>query len=191
MVSMGLLARNFKCIATESQGFVELKLVNLIVGRNNSGKSALLDLVSHATQSKRSFDPMLRHKGAEPELFTRTMFDEEDAKSFPASTSGGTISGNHYEFGKRFLGSTLTTHFRTTHSPEIVNCEPAPGSPLGMDQLKSSGYIEVLATSARRNPLVGKTFWRLAAERNIVPEPDNLALQLDPNGTGCTNLIQA
>jgi recombinational DNA repair ATPase RecF len=36
---------NYKCFTGEAQGFEGLAKVNLIIGRNNSGKSSLLDLL--------------------------------------------------------------------------------------------------------------------------------------------------
>ena len=46
--SVALLARNFRCFGQEPQGFDEIRRLNVIIGRNNTGKSALLDLVRFA-----------------------------------------------------------------------------------------------------------------------------------------------
>ncbi len=45
-----LFVRNFKCFGAELQGFEQVRRLNLIIGRNNSGKSALLDLVRFAVR---------------------------------------------------------------------------------------------------------------------------------------------
>jgi AAA15 family ATPase/GTPase len=37
--------RNFKCFGNEFTGFDEVKLINIIIGKNNAGKSALLDML--------------------------------------------------------------------------------------------------------------------------------------------------
>jgi AAA15 family ATPase/GTPase len=42
-----LKIRNFKCFGNEEQGFDEIKCLNLILGRNNSGKSTILDFLEH------------------------------------------------------------------------------------------------------------------------------------------------
>jgi putative ATP-dependent endonuclease of OLD family len=41
-----LKIRNFKCFGSEEQGFDKIKSLNLILGRNNSGKSTLLDFLA-------------------------------------------------------------------------------------------------------------------------------------------------
>ncbi len=38
---------NFKCFGDEANGFDGIKTVNVIIGRNNSGKSALLDIIEY------------------------------------------------------------------------------------------------------------------------------------------------
>ncbi|MBW8034938.1 MAG: AAA family ATPase [Planctomycetes bacterium] len=41
---------NFKCFGEQEQGFDEIKPINVIIGRNNSGKSTLLDLLQYTIQ---------------------------------------------------------------------------------------------------------------------------------------------
>lgn len=45
-----LFVQNFKCFGAELQGFERVRRLNLIIGRNNTGKSVLLDLVRFAVQ---------------------------------------------------------------------------------------------------------------------------------------------
>jgi AAA15 family ATPase/GTPase len=47
--------RYFKCFGELAQGFDQVKPVNLIIGRNNSGKSALLDLVEYLVSEDFTF----------------------------------------------------------------------------------------------------------------------------------------
>jgi predicted ATP-binding protein involved in virulence len=56
-----LLAQNYKCFGVKPAGFETLRSINLIIGRNNSGKLALLDLVELACNNF-GVDVALFHK---------------------------------------------------------------------------------------------------------------------------------
>jgi putative ATP-dependent endonuclease of OLD family len=58
--------RNFKCFGEDDQGFERLLPINLIIGRNNSGKSTLLDILDYLTGPK-DLTP-LGHRGALPRI---------------------------------------------------------------------------------------------------------------------------
>ncbi|NOQ23646.1 MAG: AAA family ATPase [Candidatus Aegiribacteria sp.] len=45
MKNLSIWISNFKCFRDEPQGLTRILPVNVIIGRNNSGKSALLDMV--------------------------------------------------------------------------------------------------------------------------------------------------
>ena len=45
-----MVIRNYKCFGEEGAGFEALYPINLIIGRNNSSKSSLLELVDYVTQ---------------------------------------------------------------------------------------------------------------------------------------------
>lgn len=47
-----LKVRNYKCFGNKPQGFDQIKLLNLILGRNNTGKSTLLDLIEELSKYK-------------------------------------------------------------------------------------------------------------------------------------------
>ena len=51
---LGLQVCHYRCFGDEPQGFDSVKQVNLVIGRNNTGKSALLDMVRFAVDG---FDP--------------------------------------------------------------------------------------------------------------------------------------
>jgi len=40
-----LKIKNYKCFGDTAQGFNEIKPINIIIGKNNSGNSSLIDLI--------------------------------------------------------------------------------------------------------------------------------------------------
>jgi AAA15 family ATPase/GTPase len=52
---LAIKVKKYKCFDEEA-GFDVIRRVNLIIGRNNSGKSSLLDLIDAVTSEKYGFD---------------------------------------------------------------------------------------------------------------------------------------
>ena len=73
---LSLKIRNYKCFEESEQGYETILPINLIIGRNNSGKSTLLDLIDQAT-SPQDLTP-LRHKNRIPSIVFGDMVVEED-----------------------------------------------------------------------------------------------------------------
>lgn len=48
---LGIKLKNYKCFGEEAQGFDDIKKINIIFGKNNSGKSALLDAIRIAKKA--------------------------------------------------------------------------------------------------------------------------------------------
>ena len=74
---VSIKAANLKCFA-EPQGFDQILPINVIIGRNNAGKSTLLDLIAFAIEPQDL--KALGHKGKSPEVFltlplTRDFFE--------------------------------------------------------------------------------------------------------------------
>jgi putative ATP-dependent endonuclease of OLD family len=186
--NIALRAVNLKCFGEEPQGFNQIKPINIIIGRNNSGKSSLIDLVYQAIEPQRAIEPGLWHGRKQPYLLTESPISEEDVRVFPDNKSGGSdIPGNHGEFGRKFVGARAVTRF-LPGGPDLLSARPKPEtSPL---PVVPHEYAGALARQASRNPLGGKLFCRLAAERNIVPELDAAGLQIGADGRGATNVIQ-
>ena len=71
MKNISIKISNYKCFGDEPQGFDEIRPINLIVGRNSSGKSSLLDMVEIACAYSTGASSALYHKGKQAEITWR------------------------------------------------------------------------------------------------------------------------
>jgi putative ATP-dependent endonuclease of OLD family len=173
----GIGLSNFKAFGAEGAQLDRVCPINVVIGRNNAGKSALLDVVAYLAKP---YDLTSNgHKGHAPRVtLTVPLEDEVIRKVFPSGTSGGPIRGNHYEFGKRYIGQSLTFEVTVGKETPLVRLEDPPPGGLG----------EALA-KRMSNPFQGRGFYRLLADRDITPE-EMTTPSLESNGRGATNLIQ-
>lgn len=180
IIDLAIKAKNFKSIGSTEEGFESIYPINVIIGRNNTGKSTLLDLI-HYVISPGSIS-LVGHKGNPPEiLLTKPLTQQEISSTFPGNISGGSIGGNHLKYGMQWQGKPFTVKLLSNAEKEFMSTEPL------LEQ--GSEYHKRLATHFE-NYLLGKIFRRVRADRDIVPEPDTTKVEVDDNGTGATNLIQ-
>ncbi len=66
--NFSVTVKNYKCFGPDEQGFEKILPVNLIIGRNNSGKSTLLEVIEVATKQNYKIDESLWHKN-NPSIF--------------------------------------------------------------------------------------------------------------------------
>src|SRR5262245_3705464 len=150
--STKLFIQNYKSFGPDEQGFDGIKPINIIVGRNNSGKSALLDLVQFSCGNYQ-FPPSTKNRAGTLKVLLETSLSEGAIlRAFPIGTSGGPINGNHFEFGKQYIGRQMK-----------IGVERASKSFVGIDatgiaQLPVS-FWQLLADSVE-SPLAGKAFKR-------------------------------
>ena len=173
--NVSVMFHNYKSFGDDFQGFETIAPINIIIGRNNSGKSALLDIVDYMTHPRDV--TQYGHVGKTPEVRFSAPLDDASIRSvFSDSTSGGPIPGNHYLYGKKWIGKIIHVSLAPDNNKSFVSIEPE---------------VQYADNLARRvdNPFKNYTFKRILAERDIKPEQES-ALVLEPDGTGVTNLIQ-
>lgn len=187
-------AKNFKCFGESPQGFDVIKPMNLIIGRNNSGKSSLLDMIEYASKGEIKVPMGQWHAQRPPEFLCETHLKEEHVKTvFPSNVSGGPLPGNHLDFGLSLIGSSLIWKANAAPSERFVSLGPTPDGKTLLDAI-GQGKLDFQQRigSQPKNPFSGKQFRRIFAERNIVPESDNPTdLTIYGDGRGGTNVIQS
>ena len=168
------------CFKSSWSGFSKIKSVNVIIGRNNSGKSHLLDLVKALCEG--NFD------GRGWQYRCRGVLDMESLKfAFPEHTSGGYLGGEHWSHhGRHFVDVPVT--WETDAHGNILN-EVFPenfqlNSPYGTHSTEGrlNGVREILKNGKHR--LAGKSFRMLLADRDVTTELSDVNLELDPGGEG-------
>ena len=174
--------KNYKCFGDEEQGFKHILPVNIIIGRNNSGKSTLLELIQQVTiEEKAGIPEALWHKGRQPTIILKDLLTESDLRRvFEERVSGGGIPGrNHWEYGKQWIGKSIKWQLGNKSNNSLLEITPP---------ISYHGGVENLAQ--KKSQLNGKVFKRLFAERNILPEPNDDNLYIRESGQGTTNVIQ-
>jgi len=164
--------------------FNEIKNVNVIIGKNNSGKSSVIDILEYIIDSEKF---VINERSFKTIEIGFNITEQEIRTVFPENTSGGNIlANNHYEFGKQFIGKYIRSKRfnRGNNFPEYVYSENQ-NNVFKMDFKK---YWDNLA-----NQYIlffnGYKFRRLNSERNITPEQKNPQHELLFNGEGATRLI--
>ena len=185
-----LQIKNFKHIKEHFVGFESIDNLNILIGQNNVGKSTLLQ----------SIELLLNKKIKDQYVTENTVIefsfcpDETDIRSvFMNNVSGGYIGGNHYEFGKNFIGKSLSYTY-----------QPIP--PFGQEQCSLSDIINEVAEKVEYNKRIpefgelgGKFLDRkirqlklvkLVADRNLIPEIQLSQRIVHEDGVGATNLLR-
>lgn len=198
MLVEGIEFRGHKCFDKSSwAGFACFRQFNVIVGRNNAGKSQLLDLARVACEGdlkKHPFDAILCRNAC---------LEEADLKSaFPDHPAGGGLAGNHWsDHGAHLVGATVQILVSsgavdmTASDGELRRgVQPGRYSPAEVEHLVRARRQKVNAAVAScgiRSRLAGLSFRRLLADRDIRPEAaDATRAEVSPSGRGATNLIR-
>ncbi|HOO53036.1 MAG TPA: ATP-binding protein [Methanothrix sp.] len=190
MEDISLKIKNYKCFGDDPQGFDVIKPINVLIGRNNSGKSSLLDLIEYVIMPPKDLKGLLKnlgHQKREPEIYVAFPLKEDELKKvFHESTSGGEISGNHWLFAKQFVDRKIT--ILMTNSNEKHFSDLDSDTDANMD--RTIRYWEELGRRITL-PFQGNKFKRLHAERDIQPEKaSNNNVYVNGNGGGATNIIE-
>jgi len=178
---------NFKSFGIEISNIEKLKPINIIIGRNNTGKSALIDVIEIFTTQGKSFNQANHARDSgNPKFSLISELNEDVLKMvFKPNTSGGDIGGNHWEFGKKFIGHIAKIDYNQNWQASVEDANLFKG-------ISERGRKKAISTLAHHmpNPFSGGQILRVHAERDVVPEKSSNLVGLSPNGSGLTNLIR-
>jgi putative ATP-dependent endonuclease of OLD family len=190
MYDLAIRAKNYKCFKEET-GFDYIRRVNLIIGRNNAGKSSLLDLIEIVVTKKYEVERSTWRDNQRPQIIFEAVISEKvTSQVFRSNTSGGVISGNHGTYGENYVGRILkwTKSGNGNNNAALLDCNDEGINP----PLDNTGDYAQSLPNRMPIPLEGKTFRRLFAERDILPElAESQNITIGNNGSGLTNAIQS
>lgn len=174
---------NYKCFDEQGATLEQILPINVIVGRNNSGKSSVLDVVEHLTTNKSVLSNQ-QDTESRTEIFIEHQLSEADiAKVFLSSRAHGGIPGqNHFEYGSRFVGAVY--RYSLNVGGTKVHQE------LCFDHVAEAQKMVSDLAAGMSVPLNDKRYCKIAAERDVRPEAESGNGHFDPQGVGVTNAIQ-
>ena len=176
----------YKSFGADGATFGAIRRVNVVIGRNNSGKSALIDAVEYAcTQGPIPTDQ--NHKVMTAKLtFTQKIIQNDMAQIFPPNERYdelNNIYGSHIL--ELLKGASITMEF--SKNQQIIFSSTTPD--LTTKVVGNVTQIFQRFNNKIRSPFAGKSFFRLAAERNIIPEAHTPGTGIDRHGIGFSNAI--
>lgn len=183
IINSKIIVKNYKCFDSSGCGFNKIFPINIIIGKNNSGKSSLIDLIQFLIEKQKGFIEIGRDNSNPEYLIEHPLTDKEIAKTFNSSTSGGGIPGSSfYEYGKTFVNKIYTYQLgeKGVKTFTKLNTNFVPHAQKLFDSL----------VNAIQHPFETKTFCNISAERDVIPEISKPEIVFSPNGSGATNVIQ-
>ena len=194
MIANSIYFMGHRCFNNEWSGFQAIKPINVIIGRNNSGKSHLLDLVESVCE-KFLIGNELMKRGCRFKAYG--VLEQQDLiEAFPPNVSGGLLGGNHWnDHGKLLVGAHVNWEIDPTGEPSNISLSDntsdsrAGNSQAGrITKARADQLIPLLKNTTHK--LSGTTLRKLLSERDIRPEKAQLELELTANGEGATNVVR-
>lgn len=180
MYNNSIKVKNYKCFKEKLEGFEKISGINIIIGKNNSGKSSLIDII----------EALCTNSNAIKEIYSeyRPTYDQF-VKYFIE------VYGNHQMdvilnlYAKDVRNLTLL-YKHDTNSNNATFKWPT-NSELNQVPENSYGYnLKQIFSRVRFQDFDGYKFKRLNAERNINSEVSGFEISVKTNGEGATNIIQ-
>lgn len=192
MFDMSIMIENYKCFSDQA-GFDKICRMNFIVGRNNSGKSSLLDLAAFSCIGGESFGLQVPIGKAEPVIkYQAHLTQRQIAQVFSSSMSGGFYYGTHLEYGMKLVGKRVEVS-ATLKDGGVYRCiswADDADDDINPKLIQIPEDLKARLTALIDSPLRGKKFKRILAERDVRPEIGGSEIKINGDGTGVTDAIQ-
>ena len=181
----------FKSFGKNGSGQLSFLPINIVIGRNNVGKSSLIDAIEYALNGKldRASYYSARYTSETEITATRELTKSLLLAQFPQGTFGGMFPGyrDYYEFAEeRLLGKDVIFKVRNHVVSEML-------STLDLSDRNTSQQkaIRELVSKCLKWPPNNPTILRVAAERRVRHEKAEKEIELSPDGAGITNAVRA
>lgn len=151
----------------------DIKFVNVLIGKNNSGKSSLLNLIAGACSKNITLNYNQMKTFDISYFISQEMMNEINRTSRILWSEENRVVGCFYRGRIDNSNNIQCKHFEQIDG-ETFTC-------------RSSQFIRYLE---RELPDRNIRYRFVSAERNIVPEEERFDVELQNNGSGATNLIR-
>lgn len=185
-----LKVANYKNIGSSFIGFDNIEKFNILIGRNNIGKSTLLSILNHIGSISVS-EPY--EKKITMDIEFSICLDSVPEYIFPSNTSNGDV-GNFFEYGETLVGKKLIYEFsRIDNDYHIKYIDSFLYQPYGEAKLNATAdhLLSSLGKFSLSQFISKYKIIKLDADRNLLPEIESTSLKIDTDGVGATNLIRA
>ena len=187
MIADSVKFKGHLCFKNDWAGFDCFRPINLIIGKNNTGKSRLLDLIEALAAKKLPEDVTMRGEGVLDEASLKRMF--------PENVGGGVLNSSHshwHEHGRFLVGQHISWELGVPKEfslldPNVIRAGLERSVDATRVHSERKSRLATLCSNAS-TPVTGKQVFRLCAERDIIPEPTDTELVLDRHGHGATYL---
>jgi putative ATP-dependent endonuclease of the OLD family len=171
--------KNYKCFDDEGCIIKDLNQINVIIGKNNTGKSSVLEVIQQIVENKPEFNNNSRN-GKPPEITLKHKIRKELLEKMinrnPHHYSNLNLNAYVDFFDKELINYKYNQH----HSKEIFA------------GIKEIPYV--LNVNTYPNEMItgldNKTYKHLSAERDLTPELKSIDHKINVNGVGATNYIE-
>lgn len=186
MIATSAKFKGHPCFKEHWSGLDGLRPVTLVIGKNNTGKSHLLQFIKELCNNTLGKIPW--------DLRVVSPLNEEGlSKVFQRNcvTSGLGGADDWFYHGVHFNGKTAIWT-RESGRPDSIDFLEGTFYRDGVSMQTSDARLLTLrrAMPESRHILHGKIFKHLLADRDIQPEPESNKLTLESNGRGATNIIR-
>ena len=175
----------YKCFKGETT-IKNIKPINIVIGKNNIGKSSLLDIIEIIN------NPQQLWNNRNTKIYIeKNLKDSEIEREFGKTTFGGGIPTHyHYDFGKNYIGENFRFElYPKNYSSSVILDTKAVSNITKVNKKfdeRYKSYWDELATKIEYKNKITK---RIYAERNIKPEKETSTMEISGYGDGITSVI--
>ncbi|PPU91325.1 ATP-dependent nuclease [Xanthomonas albilineans] len=180
--------KGYSCFTGDWCGFDQFKPITVIIGRNNAGKSQLLNLVGHLCDTSGQ-----RLSETDSFLFEGIIMEDELRHYFHEGRRDESMDGDQWVHNGALYANTYIKWSKGLQI-EIMKMQPHEGNGYGgkVNYRPGPGVFHALLLTLSKisSPFANKRFFHLMADRDIRPEIAEKSLDLLPDGRGATNIIR-
>ena len=167
-----LKVANYKNIGDSFIGFDRIEKFNILIGRNNIGKSTLLSILNQIGHISVS-EPYEKKITMDVEF--SIFLDNVPKNIFSTNISDGEV-GNYYEYGETLLEKKITFEFsRMDNDYHIKSIDSHKYKPYGENELRATAHnlLSQLGHVSLHQFINQYKIIKLDADRNLLPETES------------------